>query len=114
MTWSIDDILKLFTVVGVLLTVFVSLFTATQAASKTGFEQLEKLVDKLNKKIEELEAQAEKDKLEKAALERRVTRFEQENEDLREWAEALVKQVEEAGKVPAPFRHRTHPRDKRT
>lgn len=90
---SIDDILKFFVAAGGLLVVFVSLFTATQAASKSGFEQLERSFEKLEKRY--------------ATLETRLAHMEQENSDLRAWAEALVSQLEEANIKPVEFKRRT-------
>ena len=87
---SVDTILALFAAAGVLLTIFVSLFTATQAASKSGFDQLERSFEKLEKRYTEME--------------KRLAHLEQENRDLRHWAEQLVDQVEGAGLVPVEFK----------
>jgi hypothetical protein len=90
---TLDEVLKFFAAIGGLLVVFVSLFTATQAASKSGFEQLERAFKKMEERY--------------LAMEKRLEHLEQENHDLRVWAEELVNQIEEAGLVPAQFRKRT-------
>jgi type II secretory pathway component PulM len=87
MNITADDVTKVVGAMGILLGVFVSLYTVLTSASKTGFEQLERVVK---------------------TMETRMAALEQENKDLREWAEALVKQVEDAGLVPVSFRHRGH------
>lgn len=87
---SIDDILKFFAAAGGLLVIFVSLFTATQAASKSGFDQLERSFEKLEKRY--------------ADMEKRLAHLEQENRDLRRWAEELVSQVESVGLDPVEFK----------
>jgi len=104
MTVTLDDILKIFAAAGGLLVVFVSLFTASQAASKSGFDQLERAFKALEKRSAGIEKQNEE-------IEKRFIILEQENKDLRDWAERLVEQVEGAGMTPVPFRRsKTIPR----
>ena len=76
---STDEILKLFTVLGVLLTIIVSFFTATQSASKNGFEQLERLVNKLEKQVSKLEVDLADKNTELEKLRDRVDILEAEN-----------------------------------
>jgi Skp family chaperone for outer membrane proteins len=88
MTW--DELLKLFTGLSGIAVILVSLYTATTAASKSGFEQLERAF----KRLEERNAEMEK----------RLAHLEQENQDLRDWAEALVAQLEDADIEPVSFK----------
>jgi predicted nuclease with TOPRIM domain len=75
-----DEILKLFAAAGVLLTIFVSLFTASQSASKNGFEQLERVVKLLEKRVGELETDNRNKDTELEDLRERVDSLEKENE----------------------------------
>ena len=64
------------------ISVMVALVTAVTAAKKEAFTQLERVVERLNQRILELET---------------------ENEDLRGWAESLVAQIVEVGLTPHSF-----------
>ena len=78
-----DEILKLFAASGVLLTIFISLFTASQSASKNGFEQLERVVTRLEKRVAELETDNRHKDKELENLRTRVGILEAENEKLK-------------------------------
>lgn len=86
---SIDDILKLFAAAGVLLTIFVSLYTAVKSASKDGFEQLKTVVDKLQIRVNELSVENEGLRKLRDDYEKDKFRKEEELRDLRERVESL-------------------------
>jgi predicted nuclease with TOPRIM domain len=103
MTITLDEILKLFTAGGALLVIFLSVYQATQSASKNGFDQLVKVVDELKLQVKDVKA-------ENVILMRRIENLEREKSELREWAELLVDQVKEHGGDPVPMPKHTRAR----
>ena len=79
-----DEILKLFAAAGVLLTIFVSLFTASQSASKNGFEQLKEVVAILKEDVKNLKIDNAAKEIELVKLRERVDILEEENQRLRD------------------------------
>jgi uncharacterized protein YoxC len=65
--------------------VITSFYTLNSSTRKDSFERLERVVERMERQIKELQ---------------------QENQDLRDWAHALVDQLQAAGITPAPFRRR--------
>jgi predicted transcriptional regulator YheO len=92
MTITLDEIFKIFTAFGAFLVVFLSVYNATQSASKNGFEQLERVVKALQETV--------------TGQGNEIKELRRENHNLREWAETLVKQLEDAGIPPAEYKHR--------
>ena len=94
------------TAIAGLIAVFVSLFTATNAAKKDAFNQLQAVVTTLqteNHKLTIRVSSLEKELIRKDA---EIDKRDDMIGDLQDWAENLVNQVKAAGLVPVPFKKR--------
>jgi flagellar basal body-associated protein FliL len=87
----------------------------TKQVNEQNSELQEQLVE-LKKEIENLEIERKKDKesfeIRLSEAERKIEELEDENCSVNDWAAALVKQLEEAKLIPAPFKKKKKVRSK--
>jgi predicted RNase H-like nuclease (RuvC/YqgF family) len=96
---TIDGAVAVITVLIALAGMVSGIFTLANSTRKEAFEQLKQIVNEQKQRIEKLEQQNE-------MLSLKVDEREDEIEDLKDWAERLVDQVQGAGLSPVPFRRR--------
>ena len=82
---ELETAVTVITIIVALLGAVASFYSLSNSARKDAFDQLKVIVDQLKEKVDELET---------------------ENEDLKDWAERLVRQVRAAGLEPEPYRRR--------
>ena len=100
---TVESAVALLTVIGTLLAVFVSLFTAITSARKDAYTELKNLVVTLREENELLSGRVAKLENELKRKDREIDKRDEMIDDLKEWAEKLVNQVKSAGLEPVPF-----------
>jgi len=98
-----SEIATFLTVITGLIAVFVSLFTAVNAAKKDAYVQLKLIVDTLKEENEVLSGRVSALEKELIRKDREIEKRDDMIDDLKEWAEKLVSQVRAAGLEPAKF-----------
>lgn len=93
------ELVTILTALAGIISVFVSLVTATNSAKKDAVASLERMVDNLTTQVQRLSE-------ENAIVRGIMDEVREENADLKAWAEELVRQIKGLGAEPAPFKPR--------
>jgi predicted RNase H-like nuclease (RuvC/YqgF family) len=103
---TIDGAVAVITVLIALAGMLSGLFTLAKSTRKEAFDELKQIVDEQKSRLDRQKERIDKLEEENVRLSKKVDEREDEIEDLKDWAERLVEQVQGAGLFPVPFRRR--------